>query len=50
MTNFDPNNRGEVPEKDLLSKAKMIRKSFQAKTTKHTLPSKDHINQPPTKR
>ncbi len=44
------NKHGEISEHNTLVKPdKVEKRSYQAKTTKHTLPSKDHINQPPTK-
>lgn len=46
---FDPKHRGEIPEKKLFPGERIEKRSYQAKTTKHTLPSKGHLNQPPTK-
>lgn len=45
--NDKSNLKGEIPEKAQIVRG--IKKSFQAKTTKHKLPSTDKINQPPKK-
>lgn len=42
-----PNSKGKIPERTRVIKG--IKKSFQANTTKHKLPSTDKINQPPKK-
>lgn len=42
-----PNSKGKIPERTRVIKD--IKKSFQANTTKHKLPSTDKINQPPKK-
>ena len=49
MPEYVPKRRGENIKKKLLSGEKVEKRSYQAKTTKHKLPSKGHLNQPPTK-
>lgn len=41
--------KGEISERNLLAKKNLVKRSFQAKTTKRITPSTDKKNEPPFK-